>query len=114
MAGELSATVAEDVGLVVSELVTNAVVHGTCEVVMCRLVVCAEGVRIEVGERGSSPAPSRGSIPGYEEDPLEHGRGLLIVASLSTSWGLVPPVVGTGDGSVAWAEVEAAPEGNAT
>lgn len=114
VAGELPATVADDVGLVVSELVTNAVVHGTCEVVMCRLVVRADRVRIEVGERGNSQAPSRGSITQSEKDPAEHGRGLLIVASLSASWGLVPPVVGSGDGSVAWAEIEAAPQGNAT
>jgi anti-sigma regulatory factor (Ser/Thr protein kinase) len=88
---------ADTAAVVVSELVTNAVVHArtTCRVT---LRLTADAVRIEVGDDGPGapelrePSPSR---PG--------GRGLRLVATLSRAWGSV--VATDGRGKVVWAEL---------
>ncbi|HET8581702.1 MAG TPA: SpoIIE family protein phosphatase [Jatrophihabitans sp.] len=73
--------VAEDAVLAVSELVTNAVVHGRPPVEL-RLHRTAEHVRIEVLD-GSAVTPRE--LDATPED--EHGRGLRIVAALAEQWG---------------------------
>ncbi|MGW1768330.1 ATP-binding protein [Streptomyces sp. NPDC002073] len=88
----------EDALLVVSELLTNASLHGGgCD----QLVLTADesALRIEVCDGTTTlparnPAPQRG-IPG--------GRGLSIVERLSDRWG----AQAHGTGKAVWAEIEA-------
>lgn len=85
---------AQDVTLVVSELVTNAVVHaGTDVELACRLEEDPEhpggcrAVVVEVSDRHPSRAPRDGA----SEPPhgaAEYGRGLRLVAALADAWGV--------------------------
>lgn len=75
----------DSASLIVSELVTNAVVHtGT----PARLALWLQGhdLRVEVEDRH----PSRFLPFTTDQAPAtaEHGRGLLITTSLSTTWGV--------------------------
>ncbi|MGW6024926.1 SpoIIE family protein phosphatase [Streptomyces sp. NPDC055099] len=83
----------DDAVLLVSELVTNAVVHaGTTVELVCRLDEAGLGENcdtlvIEVSDHHparavrSEPAPQQPGMP-------EYGRGLQLVATLSDSWGI--------------------------
>ena len=89
---------AADAELVVSELVTNAVLH-VGPPVLVSVAVHPDGVRLEVADRSSRmPIPVRAG-----EDAMT-GRGLSVVAALSRDWGVTP----SGDGKVAWAELSRA------
>lgn len=81
--------------LVVTELLTNALLHGAAPV---RLVVAMEGeqVRLEVSD-GSHVLPVRllTSTDGMT------GRGLALVDALAETWGVEP----TPDGKTIWAEL---------
>jgi hypothetical protein len=79
--------VADDAVIVVSELVTNAVVHaGTDVELLCRLEGSG-GLLVEVGDHHPSRAPREtGSEVPYETP--EYGRGLRLVATLAESWGI--------------------------
>ncbi|MGH9263421.1 MAG: SpoIIE family protein phosphatase [Acidimicrobiales bacterium] len=107
-AGELGlAELADDAALVVSELVTNALLHGGgCTGVAT--VPIDGGVRIEVRD-GSSLPP----MLGRPSDESLTGRGLRLVASVSARWGADTE---RGGGKVVWAEVtteaRAAPTGD--
>jgi serine phosphatase RsbU (regulator of sigma subunit)/anti-sigma regulatory factor (Ser/Thr protein kinase) len=71
--------------LVVSELMTNAVVHAGTPVALV-LGLQGRALRIEVEDRH----PGRG-LPLVPHDPAEvaeNGRGLLIATSLATTWGV--------------------------
>lgn len=83
--------VVDDVLLVVSELVTNAIEHGRGSV---RLRVCHdEGeLRIEVTDDNEAAAQL-----GTVSEDGESGRGLLLVAVLSRDWGV------SDDGRTTWA-----------
>jgi anti-sigma regulatory factor (Ser/Thr protein kinase) len=75
---------ADDVQLCVSELITNAVRHAGTELVLTLLVdtQLTVEVRDAVPELGA-PAPQPA------DDPLaSSGRGLHIVAAISTDWGV--------------------------
>ena len=86
----------DDVQLLVSELVTNAVVHAGSDVeIAVRLLV--DSVRIEVVDRAPD-ATLRASSPAVED---ESGRGLLLVETLASAWG-VEPLDG---GKAVWFEV---------
>ncbi|MEU2284715.1 ATP-binding SpoIIE family protein phosphatase [Streptomyces sp. NPDC013178] len=81
---------AEDAILVVSELVTNAVVHAGTDVdLVCRLEeepeTCA--VVVEVTDHHPSRAPRDGTPDTPYETP-EYGRGLRLVATLADAWGV--------------------------
>ncbi|MFE4175476.1 ATP-binding protein [Streptomyces sp. NPDC056909] len=70
----------DDIELVISELVTNAVTHA-CGPIRARLDRLSSGaVRVCVDDGGSVAAP-------HHTDPAEHGRGLPIMAALSTHHG---------------------------
>ncbi|MCM2390647.1 ATP-binding protein [Streptomyces albipurpureus] len=90
---------ADDVLLIVSELVTNACLHadGPTELVLRHTSGC---VRIEVADR--SPKPPR---PRPREVSLPGGHGLIVLERLTHRWGSTP----AGDGKVVWAEIAAAP-----
>ncbi|MFC8537687.1 ATP-binding protein [Streptomyces sp. NPDC057249] len=85
--------------LIVSELVTNAVVHTTSARVLCELR-CLDGrLRVSVQDQGHQPDGPR---LGRGADD-EHGRGLLLVDSLARSWGSRD--AGDGSGRIVWAEL---------
>ncbi|WP_146103879.1 ATP-binding protein [Nonomuraea solani] len=85
----------EDVLLVVSELVTNALVHGDGSPAL-RLEGTMTHIRIEVSDSG--PA-----LPEPREPGPASGWGLHVVRLLSTGWGISP-----GErGKVVWCELAA-------
>ena len=84
----------ESVGIVVSELVANAVLHGGGDVRL-RLAATAGEARIEVFDSN----PVFGRIP--ETPTRAHGRGLQLVEAFSSNWGSE----GTSEGKMTWAEV---------
>jgi anti-sigma regulatory factor (Ser/Thr protein kinase) len=94
--GSVAQVVIDDVNLVVSELVTNAVRAG-CSEVGLDLEVHRDRVRLTVADQAPGipelqhPAPSD-----------EHGRGLQLVADLSASWGVSYPQMG---GKQVWADL---------
>lgn len=81
--------------LVVSELVTNAVVHAGTQMHV-RIVAEPEGIRVEVGD-GNDHLPMRRSW----SDAAGTGRGLRIVDELADRWGAHR----TEDGKIVWFEV---------
>ncbi|WP_406727516.1 ATP-binding protein [Streptomyces sp. GD-15H] len=84
---------AGDIALVVSELLTNALLHGSVpgRLVRVRVTLGPHTLRVEVsdprGERLPSPRPAGGSTDQF-------GRGLLLVGALTTRWGWEPRTVG--------------------
>jgi anti-sigma regulatory factor (Ser/Thr protein kinase) len=84
--------------LVVSELVTNAIVHTASAQIVCELVDGDELVRIAVRDEGCAPGEPHPSPQRPEE---EHGRGLLLIESMCRSWGAQP----VGLGLLVWADV---------
>lgn len=68
--------------LLLSELVTNAVVHGEPPVVVT-VEIGPSALRIEVVDHGSN-------APELQEASISdsHGRGLQLVAGLSEQWGI--------------------------
>ena len=85
--------------LIVSELVTNAVVHTMSTRVVCELRCDEERLRISVQDQGHQPGGPRLSLTADGE----HGRGLLLVDSMSTAWGSVD--AGNSSGRIVWAEL---------
>jgi anti-sigma regulatory factor (Ser/Thr protein kinase) len=93
--------VLDDVRLVVSELVTNSVLHGRAgltERVRLRVMVLGSTVRLEVSDPGPGPADRR---PGAGEDQTG-GWGLLLVDRVADRWGVRP-----GHPPAVWAELAA-------
>lgn len=87
---------ADDAQLLVSELVTNAIVHGegSCHL---RLALRGDTLRLEVVDGGAgSPEPRRDTWR------AEHGRGLHLVNAIATAWGMEPVV---DDGKRVWADL---------
>lgn len=92
---------ADDAALVVTELVTNAVLHGRPPVRVRVTGTDQDAVRLEVEDAGSDlPVRPRGG-----PDAMT-GRGLGMVAALAGRWGVDTPSSG---GKVVWAEVGGAP-----
>ncbi|MEU1625436.1 SpoIIE family protein phosphatase [Streptomyces sp. NPDC020096] len=82
--------------LVVSELVTNALVHTQGEV---RLDLTLAGERLRVAVSDSSPrAPVKPTSVDWE---VTGGRGLLLVEAMSGAWGAVP----LSGGKQVWGEI---------
>lgn len=95
---------ADMVLLVVSELVTNALVHTQGPV---RLDLTLAGDRLRVAVSDSSPrAPAKPVLVDWESTG---GRGLLLVEAMSTTWGSVP----VSGGKQVWSEVVMAQDGGA-
>ncbi|OIJ66490.1 hypothetical protein WN71_018470, partial [Streptomyces mangrovisoli] len=94
--------VLDDVALVTSELVTNALTHSGSSRIVCRVHGGAGAVRVEVEDQdlgAGLPVPRE---PGPDD---QGGRGLLLVGALSGDWG-VSRVPGR-PGRVVWAELKA-------
>lgn len=86
----------EDAQLVVSELVTNALIHGQsqCEF---RVGLTDAALRLQVVDSGDDmPDPQ---IAGEGD---EHGRGLLLVSAVCAAWGVEALPAG---GKIVWAEL---------
>jgi anti-sigma regulatory factor (Ser/Thr protein kinase) len=83
LTGDATQDEVSDVRLIMSELVTNAVMHGQGPITL-RLTVEGELIRGEVVDEGG----------GFEREIRERGsdaiggRGLLLVASLAHRWGV--------------------------
>ncbi len=86
-----------DVTLLVSELVTNAILHARSEL---EVVLRRKGaaLRVEVGDGSSLPPVIRN----YEDEAMT-GRGLSLVERLTTAWG----VEERPNGKIVWFEVPA-------
>ena len=94
-AGELE-DLAESVTLLVSEVVTNAVVHASSDVeVLVRLT--ADAAVVEVTDT-SDTAPA----PRVADDEDTSGRGMALVDALARSWGVR---AAPGGGKTVWFEV---------
>jgi anti-sigma regulatory factor (Ser/Thr protein kinase) len=95
-AAELPARLCQDAALMVSELVTNAVIHGRTSATV-EVHRPADTLRVTV--RDDNPAlPAIGDNPHLE---AENGRGLLIVSRTADRWGIE-----AGDGGKAiWFEL---------
>lgn len=91
------------VGLVVTELLTNALLHGR-EPVEVHASTADDHLRIEVHDSGEAVPLQR------RADPSDvTGRGLMLVAGLVERWG----VDQSGDGKFVWAEFDSPADGDA-
>ncbi|MBT2395036.1 ATP-binding protein [Streptomyces sp. ISL-100] len=92
-----------DALVVVSELLTNALVHALPPATLRLLWIRLDDrgtLRVEVTDAGPSLPADGGTTP----DPDEHGRGIAIVSALSTRCGIrIHP-----DGITRWADLDAA------
>lgn len=94
---------AETLILLISELVTNAVVHTGCPAVL-RMLFGPTGapdaggtVRVEVADASARPPKQR-----HAEGDDTNGRGLELVDGLADRWGWMPE----GSGKQIWCEVD--------
>lgn len=92
---------ADDVALVVSELIGNASRHTLGPVVILTLTLAETAVLVEVFDGGSVLPDSQASA-----DDAESGRGLLMVAAVSVHSGAHLE----GTGKIMWAEVLCTPD----
>lgn len=95
------AALVDDTQLLISELVTNALQHGTHDRIVFRLVIGTDALVVEVDD-GS---PGRRPTVRTADSDAENGRGLVLVDALATSWGV------SEDGTRTWCALKAtAPE----
>ncbi|MFE9766150.1 ATP-binding protein [Streptomyces sp. NPDC005808] len=97
---EADEPLAETLILLVSELVTNAVVHTGCPAVL-RLSL-PEGVEITTVRLEVADASTRPPVPRHADGEETNGRGLELVDGLADRWGWCPE----GAGKRIWVEVD--------
>ena len=91
--------VLDDALLLISELVTNSVLHGGPPIV---LAIECDGGGLQVRVRdGASDLPT----PRPAGDDDESGRGLSLVELLTDTWGMEPVVDEHGSGKQVWFEL---------
>lgn len=95
LAGHPPATV-QDVELIVTELVTNVLLHGRHPATL-RVSSMAGKVRIEVEDTGRN-LPLRMTT----NQEAMTGRGLDLIATIASAWGINP---GSSGGKIVWAEL---------
>jgi anti-sigma regulatory factor (Ser/Thr protein kinase) len=88
-------SIRDDVALVVTELVANAIRHAGTDIEISMQPIDG-GVRLEVRDKSTRPLRPRAALSSDEG-----GRGLLLVDALSTRYG----VQGEPDGKRVWAEL---------
>ena len=91
----LDPQLADDAALVVTELVTNALLHAGLPVVV-RVAATSKKIRIEVADSSRIPP-----VPPRPDTEAMTGRGLGMVSRLADRWSFEP----TSDGKVVWAEL---------
>ncbi|MFF8672594.1 ATP-binding protein [Streptomyces sp. NPDC015242] len=96
-AEELNSDVLHTAGLVISELLANAVQHADTDHVSMAVRLIDAALRIEVWD--SSPVLPRPRLP---DDHSEDGRGLFLVTALTDRYGAKP----TPTGKRCWAEID--------
>jgi anti-sigma regulatory factor (Ser/Thr protein kinase) len=83
---DVPGSVVDDLLLLVSELVTNAVVHAGSPAVVS-LDADLERIKVAVADRDAGGSPGTGTEP----DPSSSsGRGVLLVDRLAARWGVEP------------------------
>ena len=92
------ADLVDDAAIVVSELVSNAVMHAGTEIAL-RCLPTAHGVRVEVAD-GSPDLPVTPLAVGVSSIS---GRGLALVESVALRWGAERE---TGGGKTVWCELD--------
>ncbi|MFE2546901.1 SpoIIE family protein phosphatase [Actinacidiphila glaucinigra] len=93
---------ADDLMLITSELVTNALIHAGSDVDL-RLRAFDDHVRLEVRDSDSDPpVPTAYSLTEEGSAQAEHGRGLYLVDALARSWNTSP----SGRGKTVWLEMD--------
>ena len=90
--------------LIISELVTNAVLHADGEI---DIEAVLRGDYLHMRVHDESPEPPTPVTPLEGPAPREYGRGLQIVANYSTAWGYVVNQGSTG--KVVWATLRVPP-----
>ena len=91
--------VLDDALLLISELVTNSVLHGGPPIV---LAVDCDGTGLHVRVRDGGPTMP---VPRVAGDTAESGRGMSLVDLLSSTWGVVPVADAHGPGKEVWFEL---------
>jgi anti-sigma regulatory factor (Ser/Thr protein kinase) len=89
---------AETVALLVSEVVTNAILHCNGAAFLIRVLDRGPRLRVEVLDESPRLPVPRGAVA-----TAENGRGLALVATLAIAWG----VDGREDGKTFWFELGA-------
>lgn len=95
-----AAAVAE---LLITELVTNALVH-TDHGAEVSATIAADRLRVEV--RDYAARRPRPHVPSADDGT--HGRGLVLVQALADAWGVDALGVALGGGKVVWFELDGA------
>ncbi|MFJ9822681.1 SpoIIE family protein phosphatase [Streptomyces sp. NPDC101151] len=97
--------VRDDVELLASEVVTNALIHADSSVDV-RLREYPDHLRLEVRDADPTPpVPSAVTATDEANAWAEHGRGLLIVDELASQWGKSP----SGRGKTVWFDMPRTP-----
>lgn len=92
----------DDLELITSEVVTNALIHAGSDVDI-RLRAFEDRVRLEVRDSDSDPpVPTLYSLSEEGSSRAEHGRGLFLVDALATAWNTSP----NGRGKTVWLEMD--------
>ncbi|MEU5974502.1 ATP-binding protein [Streptomyces sp. NPDC047315] len=86
--------------LVMSELMTNAVVHSGSHLISCELLNDVKHLRISVRDQGCAPT---GPHVCHSRAAEERGRGLLLVETVSAAWGAHASQHGAG--RTVWADL---------
>ncbi|HTZ44475.1 MAG TPA: ATP-binding protein [Jatrophihabitans sp.] len=95
-AGTLDPVLRQDAELLVSELVSNAVLHGQPSISL-RVRTDPPGIGIEVHDEG----PGMPALPSEEPSAdRSSGRGLRMVAALASAWGIQS--ADGGPGKIVW------------
>jgi anti-sigma regulatory factor (Ser/Thr protein kinase) len=97
---ERAGDLVSDTEFVVTELVTNAALHGEPPIVL-RIDASPQRVRVEVADAGLALP-----VQVTQRPDAMTGRGLSFVAALSSRWGVAP----RRPGKVVWAELTSGPE----
>jgi anti-sigma regulatory factor (Ser/Thr protein kinase) len=96
------ADLSDDLELITSELVTNALIHAGSDVDL-RLRAFGDRVRLEVRDSDSDPpVPTAYSLTDEGSARAEHGRGLYLVDALARTWNTSP----SGRGKTVWLEMD--------